>query len=163
MIEAVRHTRASSGHPFRRLAHDVYRLETRKRLAMAGNGGFVESADELLIVFGHSLVLRPRLERVGACSRAFIAQTHRRKHFSTDKRSGSYDVSEQVEGQPKRLKDKGKAQKGAATFRKFTVSRDEDVEVSGVLKYSSAGVLRFKCITPLIHHSSTPVFAAIPA
>jgi hypothetical protein len=63
MLEAVYHTLASSGHPFQHLAHDVYRLETRQRLAMAGNGGFVESADELLIVFGHSLVLRPRLER----------------------------------------------------------------------------------------------------
>jgi hypothetical protein len=53
------------------------------------------------------------------------------------------------------LKDKGKAQKGAASFRKFTDSRDEDVQVSGVLKYSSAGVLRFKCITP---SSTIPLF-----
>ena len=34
----------------------------------------------------------------------------------------------------------------------------EAYEPNGVLEYGSNGVLRFKCITPLFHHSNTPVF-----
>jgi hypothetical protein len=63
---------------------------------------------------------------------AIIAQTHRRKHFSTDKGSGSYDVSEQVEGQRKRLKDKGKAQKEPRLFvnLRFLAITQKDLALS---------------------------------
>jgi hypothetical protein len=110
-VEAV----ASGAYPFPAPHGLRVPLGGHTRLAMAGNGSLIKGADELLILFRHSLVSSrvPNVAILGVADRG-----------RSSLKLSAEEVSEQVEGQRKRLKDKGKAQKGAASFRKFTDSRN---------------------------------------